>query len=343
MQRKIEDPLLRINRLYLLTLLNSDWQIVISIDKHGEERVNDKYKLIRSILRSKYESINQLPYDADADASITIADELLNQVRNQLENKNTKLEKENHRLLKNMSSKQMQSLLKEAETKRQAFAKLQTEAENGDGKAMWSLYVKYKNQPGYEAETDKWLEAMMDLAKNTDDDRVVGIIGSHMLVKDKAKRVRMLRRCADFPNAKCMRQLAEELVFGGKDNYAEGIMWVYKAMAAGNDKAEALLKKTPRHKPGNWTRQFFRRVYYVEIPNEMACHAAQYIELKQPSRQSSWSDGIVPEGLRSLYLRGAKAGDQDCISRLVEHYTHLNRHSEAEKKQNARCRSVRFG
>lgn len=335
MQKKTKDPLLRINRLYLLTLLNPDWKNIISIDKHGEERINDKYRLIGRILHAKYQSINQLPYDSDAESSILIADNLLNQIQNQIKEptkkEDDKLGKENHRLLNDMNSKQLQSARKKAEAKRQAFAKLKVDAENGNGEAMWKLYVAYKNLPAYRAETDQWLEAMMDLAKNTNDDRVVGIIGSHMLVKDDAKRMQLLRRCANFPNAKCMKSLASEIIFRDKDNYAEGIFWVYQAMAAGNDKAAALLKKTPRHKVGNWTRQFFNKGYHVEISDELACHAAQHIELKQESRKSSWSDSISPASLRSLYLRGAKAGEKDCISRLVEHYTHLNQNREADK------------
>lgn len=334
MQTKTTDPLLRIYRLQLLTMLNPDWQVALTVAKHSPQRIFEKYSLINDVYHSKYTSINQLPYDADAQESVVIADKLLSQILNQLETTDEVALEQNQYYQQKLSTAGKQALREEAEKHRNAFAQQQLDAKNGDGEAMWKLYVKYDNLPNYAAETEKWLEAMMNLAKHTDDDRVVGIISSHFSIKNDAKRMQLLRRCANFPNASCMENLAKEIILSDKDNYTEGILWVYKAMEHGNQQAESLLTLMPRHDLGDWSSRFFKRGYSIQISDSLACHAAQFIELKQPERQYAWSDKITPPELFYLFLRGAETGNEDCINRLIEHYAYLYQDEERQYWQN---------
>ncbi len=332
-----EDPLLRIYRLQLLTLIHPDWHkaTLVTYDPSTDKQspafksFSEKVELIYDISRAKYKSMKQLPFDEDAQESIAIADELLSEAEPQIallkENAPPKGKKSLERRFSQETWKKYQE---KATKQRLAFAKTQEKANQGDSEALWDLYVKYKHLPMYWDEVDSTIEKMMDVLKNTGDERVIGTIASHMLIRSDEKRKRWLRECANYPNAKCMRHLADEIIYRNKNenkaaNYAEGVFWIYKAMEAGDKKAEAMLKKSME--VDGWVKAFFAQHYEIEIPDNLACHAATYIESKQVERKNAWFDEIFPKQLLQLYEKGAKYGDQDCINRI-------NEHNKAKKK-----------
>ncbi len=342
---KTKDPILRIERLRLLTLLNKNWTTTLPMVENGaqnrdeetkeQRNFREKMSLMRNIYFAKQESTEQLPFDDDAQKSIVIADELLAQVQTQIDTFYASNPTDGmRRWLDIFSEAHHQKIVKKAKENRLVFEEIKAKADTGDTDALFKLYVRYKNLPKYMDKLDEIIEKMLVQTKANGDDTVIGIIASSHSIKDKAKRIKWLRECADYPNAKCMRYLGSELIFQNKDgSYAEGILWAYKALANGELKAEKLFTKVPRHKTDGWIQDFFTNHYDIEIPNHLACQAAQFIELKQPERQNAWTDKIFPRSLFNMYERGAKYGDEDCIHRMIEHYQYQKNNKAVAKWQ----------